>query len=58
MMCVEGSSHGFPSNFIISEGILEGIAGHDRSWAIGSFINHDKSGKYNVARKGNGANEH
>jgi hypothetical protein len=37
---------------------LEGISNHDGSWEIGSFVNHEKSGKSNVARKGNGANEY
>jgi hypothetical protein len=58
MMCVEGSSLGFPSNFGISNGNLEGIIEHNGSWAIGSFVNHEKSSKYSVARKYNGANEY
>jgi hypothetical protein len=58
-MCVEGSSPNFPLNFGISEeGSLEDMVGHDRSWKIGSSVNHDKFGRSNVARKGNGANEY
>jgi hypothetical protein len=53
MMCVEGSSPRFLLNFRISEGILDDIVSHEGSWAIGSFFNHEKSGKSNVARKGN-----
>jgi hypothetical protein len=58
MMCEEGSSPGFLSNFGISKGILDGISNHDGSWEIGSFFNRDKSDKSNVARKGNNANEY
>jgi hypothetical protein len=58
MMCVEGSSHGFPLNFRILDGGLEGIFNHKGSWEIGSFNNHDKSGKSNVSRKDNDANEY
>jgi hypothetical protein len=58
MMCLEGSSPGFPSNFRIYDGNLEGIVSHDGSWKIGSFVNHDKSDKSNVVRKGKDANEY
>jgi hypothetical protein len=58
MIGVEGSNPRFLSNFRISNGNLqEGIFGHVGSWEIGSFLNHDKAGKYKVARKGNNANE-
>jgi hypothetical protein len=53
MMCVEGSSPSFPSNFGMSDGSLEGITDHEGLWEIGSFFNHDRSGKSNIARKGN-----
>jgi hypothetical protein len=58
MMCVEGSSFGFPLNFEISDGNLEGIFDHDGSWEIGSFFNREKSNKSNVARKGNEENKY
>ena len=34
------------------DGNLVGTGGHEGSCLIGSFINLDKSGKFNVARKG------
>ena len=34
----------------MSDGNLVGIGGHERSCLTGSFINFDKSGKFNVAR--------
>jgi hypothetical protein len=58
MMCVHGSSLFFPSNFRISEDSLDGIFTHEGSWDIGSFVNHEKSNKSNIVRKGNGANEY
>jgi hypothetical protein len=39
MMSVEVSSPILPLNLRISEGILEGIFGHEGLWDIGSFIN-------------------
>jgi hypothetical protein len=56
MMCVEGSSPGLPSNFGMSDGSFDGIVGHEGSWEIGSFVNHDKYGKSSIARNGNGVN--
>jgi hypothetical protein len=58
MMCVEGSSPRFPSNFGIYDGKLIGIFYHDGSWDIGSFFNCDKYGKSKIVRKGNNANEY
>jgi hypothetical protein len=58
MICVEGSSLGLPSNFRIFEGSLEGISYHEGSWLMGSLVNHEKSSKSNIARKGNDANEY
>jgi hypothetical protein len=57
MMCVEGSSPSFLSNFGIFDNILDGIVDQYGSWEIGSFVNRNKSGKSSVARKGNGVNE-
>jgi hypothetical protein len=51
-MCVEGSSPRFLSNFGMSEGSLSGIVDHEGLWEIRSFLNYDRSGKYNFARKG------
>ena len=36
----------------MSDGNLVGTGGHEGSCLIGSFINFDKYGKFNVARKG------
>ena len=36
----------------MSDGNLVGTGGHEGSCLTGSFINFDKSGKFNVARKG------
>ena len=36
----------------MSNGNLVGIGGHEGSCLTGSFINLDKSGKFNVSRKG------
>jgi hypothetical protein len=44
MMSVDGYSPKFSSNFGMSEGSFADITGHEGSWEIGSFINHDKSG--------------
>jgi hypothetical protein len=52
MMCVEGSSPKFPSNFGLSEGSFLGIFDHEGLWPIGSSFNHDRSRKYYVTRKG------
>ena len=41
-----------PLNFGISEGSLVGTGGQEGSCLTGSFISFDKSGKFNVARKG------
>jgi hypothetical protein len=57
MMCVEGSSIGFPSNLKISKGNLDGTIDHEGPWAIGSFVNCKKPGKSNIVRKGNDGNE-
>ena len=35
----------------MSDGNLVGTGGHEGSCLIGSFINFDKSGKFNVSRK-------
>ena len=47
-----GSSPTLPLNFGMSEGNLVGIDGQEGSCLTGSFISLDKSGKFNVARKG------
>ena len=54
MMFVEGYSLILPSNFGIFDGKLEGIFDHDGSWEIGPFVNRDKYGKSNIARKYDG----
>jgi hypothetical protein len=54
MMCVEGYSPGFPSNLGKSNGSFVGITSHEGLWKIGSFVKREKSGKSNIARKGNG----
>ena len=48
--CVLGSSFTFPSNLGMSNGNLVGIGGQAGECLIGSLINLDKSGKFNVAR--------
>jgi hypothetical protein len=58
MTCVEGSSPDFPSNLGMLEDRFTGITGHEGLCEIWSFFNHDKSGKSNIVRKGNGANEY
>ena len=50
--CLLGSSPSLPSNLGMSEGSLVGTASQARSWAIGSFVNLDKSGRFSVVRKG------
>ena len=48
--CVLGSSFTFPSNLGMSDGNLVRIGGQASECLIGSLINLDKSGKFNVAR--------
>ena len=50
--CSSGSSPALPSNLGMFERSLVGTVGHTGSWDTGSFINIDKSGKFNFARKG------
>ena len=49
-----GSSLALPSSFGMFEESLWGMGGHQGECMIGSLVNHDRSGKYNVARKDNG----
>ena len=50
--CVLGSSFTFPSNLGMSNGNLFGIRGQVGECLIGSLINSDKSGEFNVAKNG------
>jgi hypothetical protein len=47
-----GSSPDFPLNLGMSEGNLVGTGGQFGSWKTRSFISLDRSGKFNVSRKG------
>ena len=47
-----GSSPTLPSNFGMFNGNLVGTGGHEGSFLTGSFINLDKSRKFNVSRHG------
>jgi hypothetical protein len=50
IICVLGSSLTLPSNFGMSNGSFVGMDGQAGECQIGSFINFDKLGKFNVAR--------
>lgn len=52
IMCVLGSSLALPSNLGISDGSFVGIGGQAGECRIGSFINFNKSDKFNVAKNG------
>ena len=47
-----GSSPVFPSNFGNSEGRLVGTGGQPGLYRIGSLVNFERSGKFNVSRNG------
>jgi hypothetical protein len=55
MMCVEGSSPNFPSNFGMFDGNLDGIVDEKWSWEIESFVNRGKYCKSSIARNKNSA---
>ena len=52
MTWLPGSSACLPSNFGMSEGSFVGMGGHEGSCAMGSFVSLVKSGRFNVAKKG------
>ena len=52
MMCVLGSSFTFPSNLGMSDGSFVEMRGQVNECLIGSFINFDKSNKFNVVKYG------
>ena len=52
MTWVLGSSFAFPSNLGMSEGNLVGMGGQTSECLIGSLINLDKLGIFNVAKNG------
>ena len=52
IICVLVSSFTFPSNLGMSDGNFVEIGGQARECLIGSFINFDKLGKFNVAKNG------
>jgi len=51
-MWLEGSSLGLPSNFGMSKGRLDGIAGQVGSWSMGSLISLLRSGRFRLTMKG------
>ena len=52
IICVLGSLFTFSSNLGMSDGSFVKIGGQARECLIGSFINFDKSNKFNVAKNG------